>query len=333
MAKYVYRNTLMGMKLQFYCFPYTSQKGWNWRQAQWTQVATDYATLRHAACALPVAVRRVKELEGIFLKARLAPSKILVVFPRTSFLHLNETPYDEMRAIVKALHGRGRSFAFRSEARIASGREKLEDYRVIVLLRSPFLDDGVGEKLLGWVKGGGTLVTVGPAGVYDKYGFDDGRLMRGTVGVVPVGPEGNWRAFDPWNFGAPVGSPVYLDRKAGEGRVFVVNMPFEEFLLSESDAKRLFDVIEEGAPRPFRCEDDAVELWPLVAEEGKGFLGVLNNNSYQDVVAEIFFRDTVNKVTDLSLPGGFPAPLMKTDAGVGISLKLGPGNFALLQIE
>jgi len=333
MAKYVYRNMLMGMKLQFYCFPYTSQKGWNWRQAQWTQLATDYATLRHAACALPVAIRRVKRLERVFLKARLAPGRMLVVFPRTSFLHMLETPYNEMRAVVKVLHARGRSFAFRSEARIASGDEKLDDYRLIVLPRSPFLGDGVADKLLGWVKTGGTLITVGPAGVYDKYGFADGRLMRETVGVVPEPPDGNWRAFGPWRFGDSIGGPAYIDRKVAKGRMFIINMPFEEFLLSEDDGAHLFAAIEEGAPAPFRCEGSLFELWPLVTDKGERFLGVLNPNSYEDVTAEILLRADVNKVTDLSLADRFRVPLRKADGGSRFSLRLGPGGFALFRIE
>jgi len=333
MAKYLYRCSLMGMRLQFYCFPYTSQSGWNWRQAQWTQVATDYTTLRHAACAMPVAKRSVRELEDVFLHARGAPSDILVVFPRTSFLHQAETHYDEMREVVKALHTRNFKFEFRSEARIESGGENLNDYKAIVLLRSPFLADGVENKLAAWVKDGGTLVTLGAAGVYDKYGFDAGKLMRGVTGVVPQAHETPWREVLSWDFGSTIGAPAFLDKALGKGRVFIINMGFNDFLLSQNDAEKMFSRLSAAAPPAFACPGDLFELWPLVTEKGDTFLGVLNKNSFRDVTGDVIIRRDVKRVTDWSVSGGFPVPLKKTDAGVLLSVKLQPGGLAMLRLS
>jgi len=333
MAKYVYRNTLMGMNLQFFCFPYTSQLGWNWRQAQWCQLATDYTTMRWAACALPMAKSRVKGLDEVFTRARPAPSKLLLVFPQTSFMHLDNLIYEEIRSVVKALHSDGRTFAYRSEAHIASGQEKLGCYGAVVLMRSPFLADGVGGKLLEWVKAGGALIAIGPAGVYDKHGFGDGALMRDSVGVVPKPPEGNWRSLAPWDFGAGVGDASIVDKPCGKGRVFVVNMDFREFLLSGSDTGRLFAALEKAAPKEVVCEGASFEVWRLVTPEGGHYLGLVNPNPDVDLTAIVRVRCPVKRVTDWSIAGGFPVPIARTDEGARFNIKLQPGGMALLRME
>jgi len=327
-AKYLYRNALTGEVLQTWCFPYTSQKGWNWRQAQWCQTRDDYLTLRYSASALPVAKRRVENLQHIFfLGARRDFSDFLVVWPRTSWLRDRRAVRNKLRDLVVWLHGKGLVFEYRNEQRISSGVENLDAFNAVLLPFAPYLKRGVDEKLLRWVRAGGALVTFGPAGVYDEYGRPSGRLMAETVGVVPVLKEGAW------DFGEKFKDVAVIRRKVGKGSVAVVTLPLPEFFDNAAATGGFLRAIHEGSKQFARSDGDVFEFYRRIAPDGTRFLAVLNPNPDAPVTATVTLRGRFKRVLDVDVPGGLPAPIRVRGETTSFPLRLQPAGMTVLRMD
>jgi len=327
-AKYLYRNALTGETLQTWCFPYTSQPGWNWRQAQWCQTRTDYLTVRYSAAALPVAKRRVENVQHVFfLGARRDFADMLVVWPRTTWLRRAHAVNGAMQRLVLWLHGQGIVFEYRGEPRIASGKEDLSRYKLIVLPYATFLADGVPDRLLAWVRAGGTLVTIGPAGICTPYGRHDPRLMTALVGVAPK------RKVNGWDFGPTFKDTPIIRKRVGRGAVAVVTRPIEQVLDEQAVADALEDVIRSGAPQLVRSDGDVFEFYRRIAPDGTRYLAVLNPNPDAAVTATLTLRGTFKRVIDVDIPGGMPAPTKADKGTTTFPLRLQPAGMTVLRLD
>jgi len=327
-AKYLYRNALTGEVVQTWCFPYTSQAGWNWRQAQWCQTRNDYLTIRYSAAALPVARRRVERMQkSFFLGTRRDFADTLLVWPRTSWLQRPHVIKKLMPKLVFWLHGRGICFEYRTEERIASGAENLADYKLIILPNSAFLKEGVAEKLLQWTRAGGTLLTIGPAGLYNQYGKPDGKLMKETTGVAATTEETEW------DFSAAPTNTTVIRKKTGKGEVAVVTIPFQDMLEDAETTKTVESIIRRAAPQFARSEGDALEFFRRIAPDGTRYLAVLNGNPDANADAEIIVRGEYRQVVDIDIPGGFPARITVKDNFTRFKLRLQPAGMTVLRLD
>jgi len=327
-AKYLYRNALTGEVLQTWCFPYTSQPGWNWRQAQWCQTRNDYLTIRYCAGALPVAKRRVENVQHVFfLGAERDFSDVLLVWPRTTWLHRPDIIRKVMPTLVFWLHGEGLTFEYRTEARIASGAENLDDYKLVILPYGFYLDDGVGERLLKWVRAGGTLLTIGPAGLWDKHGRRHARLMTETIGVAPA------EKSKEWEFGAPYENVAVIRKKVGRGTVAVVTLPIKDLLEDPKAASEVEGIIRRAAPQLARSAGDVFEFFRRIAPDGTRYLAVVNPNPDADVQSTITLRGQFRRVVDVDIPGGLPAPIETKDGLTRFPLRLQPAGMTVLRLD
>ena len=331
--KYTCRKQLSDQDVQFICFPYTSQTGWTWRQGQWGHIPTDYTLLNYFAAAIPAAIARIKPLEKVLVRTHKAPSELLVVFPRVSYIHAGWAHRKDSAHLVNLLHKAGRAFEYRSEARIAEGREDLSAYKVVIYPFGPFLTRAMTDKLLAWVRGGGLLVGVGPLGLFDEYGFEDGRLMQETVGATPR-VKGEYTSA-PWNYDWPernAKGPL-LTRPCGKGTVAFLTRSFANFIETPNQFARLLAVIDKQAPQPARSEGDVFEFWPMEDESGQPYLGVLNANPDEDTTAKITLREPYSKVTDLDIPGGFPVTAQCSGGKTSFTLRLQPAGMTVLKLD
>jgi len=323
-TKYASRKALAGQHVQFIAFPYTSQTGWTWRQGQWAHVPTDYMLLNYFATAIPVTVRRIKALGKILLSTRKGPSDVLVVFPQTTFLHAQWAYWADSARLVNALHRAGRGFEYRSEARIASGEENLSDYKVIIFPFGPFLRKVVSNKLLAWVRSGGLLIGVGPLGVFDEYGFEDGRLMTETIGAAPsLKSEATRR---PWtfDFGRELSRKALIQKRCGQGAVAFLTGSFAEFIEIPGAFNRLLSAIDAKAPPFARTEGDVFEFWRLTGR---------NPNPDEAATAEVVLNGNFSRVTDMDIPGGFPAKLRRSAGKTAFALTLQPAGMTVLRLD
>ena len=327
-AKYLYRNALTGEVLQTWCFPYTSQPGWNWRQAQWCQTRNDYLTIRYSAGALPVAKRRVENTQHVFfLGAKRDFSDVLLVWPRTTWLLRPHIVRKAMPTLVFWLHGEGIVFEYRTEARIANGAENLSDYKLIILPYGFFLDDGVPERLLKWVRDGGTLLTIGAGGVWNKYGRRDARLMTETIGVAPAEKS---KEFE---FPAPYENVPVIRKKAGHGTVAVVTLPVKELLEDAKATTEVEEIIRRAAPQPARSEGDVFEFYRRIGPDGTRYLAVLNSNPDADVQSIITLRGEFKRVVDVDIPGGMPVSAKIKNGVTRFPLRLQRAGMTVLRLS
>jgi len=334
LAKYLNRWLLMDMDLQFWCFPFTSQKAWLWRQAQWSSLVTDYTLLRYAASALPMSIRRARRLEKVLLDTKTASADMLLVWPRTTSLHKPAALPGEIRRITETLRKRGFSFEFRNEDRIASGAEDLSRYKAIILPCAYFLGDGVADKLLEWTRSGGLLVCIGPAGVFDKYGFHDGSLMKRTIGFVPaLKEETKYMKVYNWDFGGPDRTAGLVVKPVGRGRAVVTCSSFGEFLDYEPSAQKFFRLLNDACPPPAVASHRDVEIRPLTDSRNRLYLGVLNENPLDALDATITARGIFRKVSDLDLPGGFRVPVETEKGRTSFKIHLAPAGFTIFSLE
>jgi len=327
-AKYLYRNALTGEVLQTWCFPYTSQKGWNWRQAQWCQTRSDYLTLRYSSGALPVAKRRVENLQHLFfLGAARDYSDFLLVWPRTTWLHDRYLIRGLTRQLAVWLHGQGLVFEYRNGDRIPEGTEKLDQFRLVMLPATTYLKKEASDRLLAWVRQGGTLVTLGPAGVFDEYGRPTGKLMRETIGFVPKKTE------EGWDFGARFKDMPIIRKKVGKGSVAVVTIALQQ-LLDNLPATRELVATIRGASKQFaQSEGDVFEFFQRAAPDGTRYLAVLNSNPDADVSSTVTLRGVFKRVVDVDLPGGLPAPIEVKGDTTSFPLRLERAGMTVLRLD
>jgi len=334
-AKCAYRYGLWGIHMSFWTFPYTSQPSWMWRQGQWAKLNSDYCLMRYSATAIPVAKARLKRMEKTLLGLRQAPSKVLLVYPRTSWLHqpTGRAVRHQIEPMVKLLHARGRPFDFRPETRLVSGQDKLADYKVIILPWAPFLPDGLGRMLLSWTRAGGLLVCLGPAGVFDKYGFGDGTLMKNTLGFVPKATGSLREKYMSWNFGDLKAEGGVVKKRAGKGMILLTTETLWELLERPEAGGKLLAEINAAAPPPVVVTGSPLEVWCLRDKKGARLLGFVNADVDRPARSNVTVRGGWEKVFDLDFPGGFPVPARRTQDGLRFDLELPPAGMTLLRLE
>jgi len=333
-AKCAYRYGFWGMHLSFWAFPYTSQSSWMWRQGQWAKLNSDYCLMRWSAAGMPVAKRRVKRMEKVLMSLTKAPSKVLLVYPRTSWLHApsGRSVRHQTEPMVRLMHASGRPFDFRNENRINSGLDKLSDYKAIILPWAPYLPDGLGEKLLAWTREGGLLICFGPAGVYDKYGFPDGRLMKNTLGLVPRATGDLSKDYMGWDFGSQKPNKGVIDKRCGKGRLLLTTETLRRLLEISGTAKKLLGVLNEAAPPPVGVKGGQLEVYPLRDKKGRSFIGLVNAEVAAVAHSTLTIPGDYTKVFDLDYPDGFPVPAKRIGNALQFNVKLGPGQMMLLKL-
>jgi len=140
--------------------------------------------VRPWASLISVVKRRTASINDILFNGPIITPRIAVLhpgvsiinaYPTDSCMNVTEDVFD--RLISKQYH-----FGVVPEQFIMNGRDSLDNYDVVILPYVQYFDDGFGEKLLAWVRRGGTLISAGPFGLYDKYGFD---IKQGAGAVFP----------------------------------------------------------------------------------------------------------------------------------------------------
>jgi hypothetical protein len=103
----------------------------------------------------------------------------------------------------------GWNYGYLYERLILEGKQKLAGIQTIVVPLAYCCPPALAKLLLDWTRQGGSLILVGPCGLYDQYGKPANALLRTVFG------DTNWRkkTARPW---APApGGPSPRDEQAG----------------------------------------------------------------------------------------------------------------------
>jgi len=330
---HLYTKALQNQYLQFMGGPFGGSSGWIWQQGKLGQPATDYMTLRYFATHMPVCIRRLRRLEKTLLHTSLARSDTLLIFPRTSWLSMGfGAVRDPLLLLVRHLSAQNVPYEFRSEADLVSGKETLENYKVVILPVGAFLDDGIDDKLLAWVRKGGVLVLFGPAGVYSKHGFVNGKLMRLLVGklpqVVATPDRGDWV----WKWRGEAARKDLIRKKIDQGEILMTTLTFDEILKKKNSLEEILATIQRVVPRFSSSDGPSLSLWNMVDEKGGKYLGVINHDRTLDVKRQIRLRGTFKQVIDMDIPGEFLIPVRHENNSTYFSVRLQPGGMTVLRL-
>ena len=116
--------------------------------------------------------RKLRSMEDIWLEAPIVDPKILLLRPTSS--QLCAYPWDRFEAASGVFHRliypNQYHYAFLPEEYLIAGRDDLKNYDVLLLPFATNLPNELTDTILKWVKDGGTLAMLGPAGLYTSYG-------------------------------------------------------------------------------------------------------------------------------------------------------------------
>jgi len=307
-----------------------------------------YSILRPSACVVPVTKRRALRFNDILLRTEVATPPIIVLEPTASILnspqlHPNKSFSYHSHVAGKDVHEllfpANYPFLYVPEQAVLDGYS-LKQHRVIILPEAPYLPTGMTDRLLSWVKAGGTLISFGVPGIWTPYGANDLRLVSAAFGPTEVKDErpGEWKWS--WSIAGSGPKPVReLNNAAGQlaaalvtlgrGRVLVATGAFET-----PELRRLFyEVLDLGiGRRPAACQRDAFELVLRQDPHGHRFLFALNPDLRATREDQVTVAGQCSHCTDLGVGSGVPVPARAASGQTVFALRLHPGEGTVISL-
>jgi len=320
--------------------------------------------------AIPVVKRRASNLNDILMNTPIVKPKIAILHAGVSII--NAYPTDGSRFAVADAMDRMLAmqyhFDFVAEKFLLNDpldprvhHDSLDGYDVVILPYVQYFDDGFAAKLLSWVSNGGTLIALGPFGLKDKLGFDI------SDGAGLVYPNATFSYTDPdyplswlWEVsGSPSFAHGYdivsygsgtvmttLDGRAlyrpvvgiGAGTRETARPPASDIVDpgGYSPAQQAFyDTLAAATARKAWVTSGNVEMVIRQDEGGTGplYISLLNWDYRHALTTSVMIDGEYSRVTDLSIPDGFPVPAAVHAGQTRIPMKLGPGEGLMLMLE
>jgi hypothetical protein len=318
----VWRNLAWGKKvLVFFDFYYD----WPAYHNAFFDRDLGYSILRPSACVVPVTKRRALRFNDILLETEVVTPPIIVLEPTASVL--NSPPLHPNKSfsyhtevaghqVHPLLFSKNYPFLYVPEAAVLEGYA-LAQHKVIILPQAPYLPATMTSRLIAWIKQGGTLISLGPPGLWNPYGQDDQRLINQVFGAnrVTDATPGKWN----WQWEItrtnshvlrqvrnPSGQLLGALATYGKGRVLVSTGPFEL-----PGLKTLFyDTLDHAiGSKPAAVEHDAFELVLREDTRGQRYLFALNPDTRETREAEITLAGSYPRCADLGIGSGIPIPV------------------------
>ena len=331
--------------------------------------------LRDAIACIPVGARCARRFGQLLRETQLAPREVGIIQPSTSTT--NAYPYHslnwsfnvhviESKNFHDLLFNKNYQYGYVPEEAFYDGHATMKDYPVLILPYASYFPDGFTDKLLEYVHSGGTLICSGVPGLYDKYGRDDGALVREVFGELEFqysGDDHRW-AFDitPRHLKdrcrvlVPDGQEALaLEARYGRGTVMMTAMPFGQEQHSQLLVPHFYAAVDSAlGAQLIKCMYDRFEV--VVRAKGKRrFLAVCNYSLTNTLKDMLTIKGQYRKLIDhgigptftfLPLPPkrGEPSLESPIDAGVfympghsppeftSFWLKLQPGEPTILEL-
>ncbi|MCK5851252.1 MAG: hypothetical protein KAH23_10080, partial [Kiritimatiellae bacterium] len=164
------------------------------------------------------------------------------------------------------------NFGIVPEKFILNGRDSLENYEVMILPYVQYFDDGWGGELLSWVKRGGTLISLAPFGLFDKYGFaiEDGskKVFPQTKFAIET-PEKNTLSWQ-WHMtrDGKVVDKEYILKDYGKGIVLTI-LNGRALMRTEDEVAQGHESAEWGLAEKNVAAGHNSKEWGLEANDAK----------------------------------------------------------------
>ena len=299
---------------------------------------SDYNLLRIGAGIVPVLKRKLRSMEDVWLHAPVVEPRIALL--RSTASRICEWPWNVRefgyRNFHSLLYDHNYHYAFVPEKYLLNGREDLDEYKVLVLPFVTQLPPGMTEKILPWIKSGGTLIVGGVAGAYTPYGKPDGRLMSEAFGdftykrtgdlawkITPVRPKRSLRNID--------GSAgQVLEAPYGQGRILMAG-DAADLSAKRPGGKRILELLQRKVPRLAWASGSPVDV---IIRQGSDrvYLTLINPSLSGQAKATINLAGLYNLAIDRGVERGFAVPLRKDNLRQAFDITLAPGEGTLIEL-
>jgi len=295
-----------------------------------------YNLVRPAAGIVPVVKRKLRSMEDVWLQAPVVEPQIAVLKPSAS--QLCEWPWGTVVSTCGKLHDllytHHYHYAFVPEEYVLSGREDLNRYRALLLPFATQFPPGLTDKILPWVRSGGTLIIAGVAGAYTAYGERDGRLMAELFGQIEQERVGDLA----WKIHVGKLRAGVLDVGAEPGRALLADYGKGRALLAAEAtdlapegvlARRCLELVDAVAPRRVWATGAPVEI-VLRQSEGHLHITLINPDVRREARLTVYLARPCGLAVDRGIERGFAVPLRDHGSGQAFDITLAPGEGTLI---
>ncbi len=300
-----------------------------------------YSLLRRSAGIIGPLKRKLRSMEDVWLSAPVVEPQIAMLKPSASQICGWPTgPEDAVTTATRNLHDllykRNYHYAFVPEEYFLAGQDNLDRYQVLILPCATHFPPGLTEKILPWVKSGGTLISAGIAGGFTPYGVKDDALMAEVFGAIQYRPWGElgWKInVGKLRAGIRDISPDYAQTflaDYGEGHVLMAAR-VDDLRVGGPGAEMFYELLDQAAPRA--VWSDGAEL-EMVLRRGDKALHVtlINPNVKEMGQATIRLANRYAQAVDRGIEGGFPIPLREEGTGQVFDIWLAPGEGSMIDL-
>jgi hypothetical protein len=167
---------------------------WVWERAQGGDLAENILTRANCVHALGRVALDLQRLAPAVHALSQTPAQLAILYAYSSLWPSKEYA-DEAHAAFEGAYFTGAVLDFVTERQIESGR--LADYKVVVVPRASHAPDTVIQGLNDYLRGGGTVMTVGRCFTHDEYGRPrpQGLVASGRGRLVPYPDSLSARAY------------------------------------------------------------------------------------------------------------------------------------------
>ena len=306
----------------------------SWGSNYWANPTYDCTILRYHTTMIPVALDRIGRLEAVFKSTMPIPPRTAMMIPESSmYLQKPGGPSaKEMLETFNLLYPNGCRFEFETEEMLTDGTASLRPYKYLIMPMAAFFPRGLWERIIPWVKTGGTLVAIGPCGRFDAYGFDAKEgLTYKLEGKTPF-PEGGYNDCISWDWGERSSLRTH---KMGKGKYIAVPRPIASVANDAGLLKAFLEIFNPADQKVF-APDTRVELTLRRERDGEEItVFALNPHPCRRANGTIRVEGKFARCLDLDMACGFPIKCAydaETDYSA-FRFALAPGAWTLYRLK
>ena len=341
----VWRNLTWGKKALVFTDFYNDTPGY--RNALLDR-EVDYSILRPSACVIPTTKRKALRFNEILMQTEVSTPDTIVLQPTTSIM--NSPPLHPgqsfsyhtgltMHGVHDFLFPKNIPFLYVPEEAVLEERYDLSRHKVIILPGAAYLSPVLSEKLLIWIKNGGTLICCGVPGVWNPYGQNDMSLVTRIFGNSEIQDlsGGKWK----WDWKLLENKPevqVFTEGKKTIGAVATywggkMLIATEDF--RPAALQKLFygELDHALGQKLFQCAANAFEV--VLRDDGYGhrFLFVLNPSTRDIRKDEFTLPGNYSQCIDLGIGSGVPMSVTIGRGQTKFNLHLQPGEGTVIALK
>lgn len=145
-----------------------------------------------AAGAARVMKEKAERINDILFNTDIVSGGVAVMQPYATLILDKMSFYpenvcgSEAESVFNVLSNHGITSFIVPEEYIVDGKESLKEFGVLIIPHATYTDDRLDERLLKWMEDGGTVISVGPYGLYNQYARENRRFLKRLLGDVQI---------------------------------------------------------------------------------------------------------------------------------------------------